>query len=504
MADPERIRASSVSKSFHAFCFDGQLWASLDATGFYQEIPASSLAKLIANTGPFLKHLNLRGCVQLEHYRRTEVIAKSCKHLVSTTLEGCRNFERSSLHNLLRGNEHLVHLNLAGLLTLSNSTCPIIAQSCPNLEVLNVSWCRKLEASCLKEIVDSCTKLRDLRAGEIRGFDCIRMAQSIFRANTLERLVLSGCLDLNDTCLSIMMHGMNPEIDILTGLPVAPPRKLRHLDLSRCVRLTDSGVKHLGYVTPNLQGLQLSRCGMLTNAALKPIFATTPELTHLELDEVEDLTDELFSEHLANAPCAGRLEHLSLSYCDNLGDAGLLPVLKRCVRLKSVYLDNTRISDALLAEAAAMAQRRSARSPSADFRARETLHLAVFDCPNVTWAGILEVLSRNAEIQHVDGHADQATYPTEVVSLKCFYGYQMMVNAHQRRVLRGDLLAARKLERKWIDHMRAEEEARAGGGIPRRRRRRGRDAQQLQVVEEGGNIVIASQRARPLTSCCVM
>ncbi|KAL7923863.1 RNI-like protein [Trichoderma austrokoningii] len=499
----ELVRLSRVSKSFYGFCFDGQLWTSIDASEFYQDIPAASLARIIAAAGPFIKDLNLRGCVQVEHYKRTEIIVKSCKNLMNATLEGCRNFQKNTLHNLLRSNEKLVNLNLTGLSAVTNTSCSIIAESCPQLESFNVSWCQKVDARGIKYIIDACTKLRDLRAGEVKGFDNVATAESIFQTNNLERLVLSGCSELNDEALKIMMHGVDPEIDILTGIPEVPPRRLRHLDLSRCIRLTSTGVKAIGHLVPELEGLQLSGCKSLTDAALEPILASTPRLTHIELEDLEEITNTLLSEHLAKAPCISILEHLALSYCENVGDLGMLPVMQKCVRLKSAELDNTRISDLVLAEAASMVVKRSKPSYVASTRPKVTLRLAVYDCQNVTWTGIREVLFRNAHIRHLMEQPMELTYPTESIALKCFYGFQMTVDEHQKRVLRGDLVSAGRLERKWADYMQANEEAGAGGAGYRRRRRRARHAQALHADEEDGGVV-SRRRARTLGSCSVM
>ncbi|KAG5922790.1 hypothetical protein E4U42_005268 [Claviceps africana] len=499
----ELVRASRVSKSFYKFCFDGQLWTSLDASEFYKEIPAESLARIIVSAGPFIRNLNLRGCVQVEHYKRTEVIVKACRNLMNATLEGCRNFQKSTLHTLLRTNEKLVHLNLAGLSAVSNTSCKIVAESCPRLETLNVSWCNKVEARGIKAVIDACPRLRDLRAGEVRGFDDMSTAESIFTTNNLERLVLCGCAELTDDALQVMMQGTDPEFDILTGRPSVAPRKLRHLDLSRCVRLSSSGVRAVGYAVPQLEGLQLSGCKSLTDAAVEPILASTPRLTHLELEDLGQLTNSLMSNHLARAPCAETLEHLSISYCEGIGDAGMLPVLQKCTKLKSIDMDNTRISDLSLAEASAMVMKRSRPSFRADEPPKITLQLVVYDCHLVTWTGIREVLFRNAQARPSVGQPGRVTYPTEMIGLKCFYGFQMTVDEHQKRVLRGDLLSAGRLERKWADHMQASEEAGMGGTGTRRRRRRAREAHALHMNEEDGGI-IGRRRARTMGACSVM
>jgi F-box and leucine-rich repeat protein 2/20 len=546
----ELVCISRTNKEFYKMCFDGQLWTCFDASDFYKEIPAESLAKIIIAAGPFVKDLNLRGCVQVEHYKRAEVVVKSCRNLINATLEGCRNFQRTTLHSLLKSNAKLTKLNLTGLTAVTNTTCKIISQSCPQLEMFNVSWCKHMDARGIKFVVDGCPMLKDLRAGEIKGFDSKDVAMSIFQTNKLERLILAGCADLTDQALQIMMHGTNPELDILTDRPIVPARKLRHLDLSRCARLTTPGVKALGYLLPELEGLQLTGCTALTDAALEPILASTPRLTHLDVEDLNELTNAILSEHLAKAPCAPNLEHLSISYCENLGDAGILPVIRRCIQLKTVDMDNTRISDSALTEAAAMVRNRSGRTTDRQSRPYVGLTMVVYDCQNVTWPGVREVLSRNAEIKlpgpqsfthaSVTSFSPPATpnslisatasrgnltpseelpdlgqvtsmtsvtptFPTEIIALKCFYGWQMTVDEHTKRVLKGDLAAASRLERKWADYMQATEEAGVSGSGHRRRRRRAREAQQVHAdEEEGGAAGILGRRRARTTGCSVM
>jgi F-box and leucine-rich repeat protein 2/20 len=508
----ELVRASIVSRLFYSICFDGQLWTSFDASEFYTAIPAESLAKIVEAAGPFVKDLNLRGCVQVEHYNRADVVVKSCKNLINATLEGCRNFQRATLHVLLTNNQRLAHLNLTDLAAVNNGSCKIVSKSCPQLESFNVSWCSHMDSRGLKLVIAGCPKLRDVRAGEVRGFSGLaglEVATALFKTNNLERLVLSGCSDITDTTLQTIMQGIDPEIDLLTNRPLVPPRKLRHLDLSRCTRLTDHGLESLTHNVPHLQGLQLSSCNLLTDFSLSAVVATTPHLTHLDLEEVSPLTNAFLSAHLAKSHCAPVLEHLSVSYCEQVGDAGLLPLIRAATSLHALEMDNTAISDLVLAEAVAMVRARSRLSPGDVFgspasRPQATLRLVVFDCVHVTWTGVREILSRNAEMlgPPLGGHA------REVVALKCYYGWQMTVDEHLKRVLRGEWAAAGRLERKWAEHMVANEEMGAGGAVAgaRRRRRRARAAAMLHADEEEGGVGMAGigRRRRARSNGCVV
>jgi F-box/leucine-rich repeat protein 2/20 len=178
-------------------------------------------------------------------------------------------------------------------------------------------------------------------------------------------------------------------------------------------------------------------------------------------------------------------------------------------------MDNTRVSDLTLMEASFRIRRRG----YSDELPKVGLRLMIFDCANVTWAGVREVLSSNAYIPRASrkpvstvvtvtqtsdaGSSPETstfvtpasspspspapTYANEVIQLKCFYGWQMTVDEHTKRVLRGDLAAASRLDRKWAEYMVATEEAGATGAGARRRRRRAREAERLYNEDEDEN-----------------
>lgn len=516
----EIVRCAIVSKDWHRMCFDGQLWCILNTAGFYQDIPGDALVNIVTAAGPFVRDLNLRGCVQLREPWQMKQLSDACINLENFSLEGCR-IDRTSIHSFIKSNNRLVHINLSGLAGASDSCMKAISLHCPKLEYLNVSWCHNVSTKGLKKVVEACLELKDLRAGETRGWEDLDFAHTLFRTNHLERLMLMNCDTLTDDSLAVLIEGQNSEVDLITGRPVVPPRKLKHLDLTRCRRITDQGVRTLVNNIPDIEGLQLSKCHGIVDATLTDLLPTTPLLTHLDLEELEDLTNHCL-QALANAPCAKRLSHLSVSYCENMGDTGMMTVLKTCTNLRSLEMDNTRVGDLVLAEAAAMVRQRTARTTRRGkpddggkpmWKPAIGLRLVAYDCQNVTWAGVREILSRNAEISITTHHTTlpplekpessdenlnarspspsprihivrSTTFPTEIIQLKCFYTYQPTVEEHTKRVCRGDFLAARRLEKKWAEFMLAQEEANTAGNGSRRRRRRAREAQMMHADEE--------------------
>ncbi|KAH1491091.1 hypothetical protein LV164_003971 [Aspergillus fumigatus] len=532
----EIVRCSAVSRAWHKMCFDGQLWTCVDAADYYREIPSDSLVKLMTSGGPFVRDLNLRGCIQLREKWATEGerITDLCRNIVNFSLEGCR-IDKTSIHCFLLRNPRLQYINVSGLSTVTNSAMKIIAQKCPHLEILNISWCTGVNTTGLRKVIQACPRLKDLRASEISGFHDEEFTLELFRRNTLERLIISRT-DLTDDSLKVLMHGIDPEIDVLTDRPIVPPRRLKHLDVHQCPELTDVGVKSLAHNVPELEGLQLSQCPQLSDDSVIDVIRTTPLLTHLELEDLEQLTNNTLVE-LAKCPCAERLEHLNISYCESIGDVGMLQVMKSCPNIRFVEMDNTRISDLTLMEASFRVRKRgySENLPKVGLR------LVVFDCANVTWAGVKEVLSSNAYIPRSRKPSSAVTavtreleednspttammstssitppppppvFPNEIIQLKCFYGWQMTVDEHNKRVLRGDLAAASRLDRKWADYMMATEEAGAGGAGARRRRRRAREAERLYNADDdedaygiGGISALGGRRRRAQSGGCTV
>lgn len=509
----EIIRASSVSRIFYEMAFDGQLWTSLDCQSYYQQITKDALITIILRAGSFIKNLNLRGCVQLQNQwlsLGTRMHGQECRNLESFNIEGCK-IEGPSIRFFLLRNPKLVHINMPGMPNVNKSSLKIIANNCPLLEFLNVDWCSGIVAKDLQRVVQSCPRLSDLRASEVRGFDDTGLMLDLFRTNNLERLILQNCESLTDEALTTLTCGVKPEIDPLTELPIVPPRKLRHLDITRCTALTDKGVRSMAYNVPVLEGLRICQNPALTDDALSDLLVSTPCITHLEVEELDQLSNGLLLK-FAKSGSAANLEHFSISYCESLGDAGMLPLLKAARGIKSLCLDNTRVSDLVLMEAADMVRKRGSNEDSTK-PPKRGLTLVCFDCQMVTWAGIREILNKNAAVwtmrntstaeagsrsttKPAEADASQRSaatesptllYPSEIITLKCFYGYQPTVTEHTKRVLRANWNAALRLELKWAQWQIANEEVTAAGvaGIGgRRRRRRARQARQELLDDE--------------------
>ncbi|KAK5072194.1 hypothetical protein LTR64_004027 [Lithohypha guttulata] len=524
----EIVRLSAVSRSWQEMCFDGQLWTVLDCQTYYQKITSEALMKIMLRAGAFVKNLNLRGCVQLRDQwlsLGTRMTNQECRNLETFSIEGCK-IERSSIHFFLLRNPKLLHLNMPSMQQVSNATLKIIAAHCRNIEYLNINWCTNCDNRGLLKVVQSCPNLTDLRVSEVRGLDDTELALEMFRRNNLERLIMAGCDSLTDEVLEIMVQGVDPQVDVLTDRVTVPPRRWRHLDVSECRQLTDRGVRALAHNVPFLEGLKLCKVSSLTDDALLDVMSSVNRLTHLELEELEHLTNEVLI-RLAKSPAAKTLEHLSISYCDQMGDVGVLPILKSCPELKSLCLDNTRISDLALMEASEQVRKRG-NLLKRGARPKKGLELIAFDCANVTWAGVREIMQGNCRVLQgrkksvvreslmthlppTDSETESITnaasasasqeikrvieiqtllFPAQIIHLKAFHIWQATFDAHYQRCMTARWVAASRLENKWAEWMVATEEVGniSHGWGARRRRRRQREAEN-RVREDTAGLV---------------
>lgn len=523
LSPKEIVRCSRVSKTWNCMCFDGKLWSIIESSTFYRDIPPEAFLKLALSAGPFLRELKLRGCIQFEESWATngELISNMCRNLTTFSINQC-NIDRQSVQYFLSRNQKLAHVSLPALMDITNSTMELLAQSCPRLETLDLSWCRNINGKGLRHVVAACPRLKELDVTEVKRLSDRSLMLELFKSNSLETLIMSRS-SLTDAALKILCHGENPEIDVLTNIPIVPHRKLKHLNITHCRNITDEGLRKLAHCTPDLESLRVSHSDHVTDESLIEIVQTTPKLSYLELEEVTQLTNRALI-GLSKAPCATVLEHLNLSSCENIGDPGVVPLLQVASRLKGLSLDSTCITDLSMAELCANAHRAGFGTgpPSPG------LWVEVFDCSGITWVGIREVLSTNTFTPWKYKSPPKSTrpgpmgegpdlvstsdslplsleypsqpqnpqlsialkpqlYPREIIQLRCNCQWQNTVNEHTRRVLRGDFIAARRWERRWADFMMANEENQPRGFMSltaSRRRRRLRELMRLYDEEE--------------------
>jgi len=536
------IRCSRVSRGWHQLCYDGQLWSILDTAGFSKGVPAEAVMTIMTKAGPFMRDLNLRG-VKMRDCWNIRGLPEACENLKRLSLGGYK-VHRTAIRSFLNAKNRLVHIDFSGLAAATNRAMEMIAVHCHELQRLDISRCSNINTCGLQKVIAACPDLRDIRADKVSGWGNIEFMQQLFLGNNLERLILKSCDTLTDESLAVLIEGNESEVNSSTGTPIVPPRKLKHLDLSRCRGISGRGVRALVNNIPKIECLRLSDCHGISDDTLTQLVQTTPVLAHLDLEKLDALTNAVLHS-LANSPCAKRLRHVNISDCESMGDSGILTLLGACRGLRSLEMDNTHITDLSLVAAVDLVRQRTSHTIHTDripLRPAIGLFLKFYDCSHVTWGGICEILSHNAraittikvpQLPRVERYfrgssglvTDLSSYPTTsnkspsfrstdpsarnacqcacpahtIAISMSFYTSQQVVEEHTERVLRSDLLAAQLLERRWAEFEIAQEELDAGGGRGRLQRRRAWEAQMNLTHEMGLSIGASTKLWRKLT-----
>ena len=496
-------------------CTDGALLSTIDARTFYRNITSPVLLSLLMSAGPFLRHLNLRGCAQLRSGDLSR-LATRATNLISLSLEGCPIKDGSSLSSLLSRNPDLKNLDVSGLEGMTDEVALDVAENCPDLEVLDLGWCSRLTGVGLLDIVSFCPRIRRLRLCEntiFKGPQNRDIMLALRDLENLQDLVLNGCRHITDEMLRFYLRGITSEPEAeLRPLPI------RYLSLSRIPNLTDATLRDLAGVAPHLERLELAGSTngtAFTNAGFAALFPHIPNVTHLDLEDNHIITDTTLHA-LAHSPAAKSLIHLQLSYCLEITDSGLVKILQRCTHLRNLEVDNTQAGDGMLMEAPRLVARRVSAQDSSATHRPVGLRIAAYDCGSITWVGISEVLAQNLTLARVYNASrrdsvsslferDQHSLSSPIIQLKCTFEWQKLVDAHTRRCLRGEYAAAEQIGPGFSRWMMEETEESVWGGHARRRRRRA-----LGIVDPGDDAFIMGVGRRRLrafsapSNCLVM
>lgn len=375
--------------------------------------------------------------------------------LMRASFEGCRFFTSSSLSALLSRNHRLQSIDLSGLHATTDNVLDSIATHCKIVSI-NLNYCRNISTAGLHAFLLASVKLKDLRLSECVLNQDIMLA--IHSLKDLDRLSLAGCNSLQDIFVKYMIYGQSQYGVIFPETRVKS--NIRHLDVSRCAQLTSNCLRYMQGTLPCLQKLELAGLVSITDETLSQTFPTLPNLTHIDLEDCA-VTDHTLQ---ALAICPS-VRHIQLSHCDGITDTGVLALVEN-LALNHLDLDNTNVTNVVMGAIAARNQ---------------PIRVSIYDCPYITWTGVLSILTANS------------AHPVGAKRLKTFYGWQRPVDGHTKRVLKGDLIGAREIERDWALYMMQSQEAvmRTGAGRSRF----------LDFDEEGVRII---GRERRRARCLIM
>ena len=291
---------------------------------------------------------------------------------------------RKSLREIVTSISNLEVLNLSGCYNLTDSALEFaFNREVPSIKELNLSLCKDVSDNSLGKIATNCKNLCSLDLGGCAKVTNTGLLLISWGLKKLAYLNLRSCRQISD-------HG----IGHLSGLDAdgkytSAPSALGFLGLQDCQKLTDESLKHISVGMPQLRHINLSFCVSVTDTGLKSL-AKLPLLQSLNLrscDNVSDIGVGFLSE---DSPAATTIQFLDVSFCSNVSDAGLGHIASGLPSLRSLLLTTCTVTDQGLER---LASGKSAASI-------QTLNLG--QCVNLTDTGVNAVADKMRALTTLD------------------------------------------------------------------------------------------------------
>lgn len=288
---------------------------TIEMSDLYQVTSFGIEAGLCANASMPLTHVNL-----------------SCCSLITDGL----------LEKLCSIHPYIVHLDLGSCTSLTNQSIFEITKNLKNIQFLRLAWCKKITDLGVLGFELNIDEQKPLEEGCNKNYE----STTIFRKPTLKeekmkvqkmkeeiiekellRYKLCNLSKLRDLDLSVCL-GLT-DIGLVQVLKF---QELRYLNLDM-IPITDTTVLALSAANPSLEHLVLSKCASITDDAVEAIARRLPRLNNLNLSSCDNLTDksirflQMYSK---------RLRTLDVSFCRNISPEAIDDLERSCKSIQSV------------------------------------------------------------------------------------------------------------------------------------------------------------------------
>ncbi|XP_011135952.3 F-box/LRR-repeat protein 14 [Harpegnathos saltator] len=240
---------------------------------------------------------------------------------------------RHGLSAVLRGVPNLEALNLSGCYNITDTGIMSgFCQELPTLTVLNLSLCKQVTDTSLGRIAQYLKNLEHLELGGCCNITNTGLMVIAWGLKKLKRLDLRSCWHVSDQGIAYLA-GLNREADGNLAL--------EHLSLQDCQRLSDEALRNVSLGLTTLKSINLSFCVCITDSGVKHL-ARMSSLRELNLRSCDNISD-IGMAYLAEG--GSRITSLDVSFCDKIGDQALVHISQGLFNLKSLSLSACQISD---------------------------------------------------------------------------------------------------------------------------------------------------------------
>ena len=241
---------------------------------------------------------------------------------------------RRGLGEVMKGMPSLESLNLSGCYNVTDTglTNALCQDFLPLLE-LNLSLCKQVTDASLSRITQYLKNLESLELGGCSNITNTGLLLIAWGLRRLKRLDLRSCWHVSDQGIC-HIAGLNPET-------AQGNLALEYLSLQDCQRLSDEALRHVSVGLTKLKSINLSFCVAITDSGLKHL-AKMPSLKELNLRSCDNISDVGMA-YLAEG--GSRISSLDVSFCEKIGDQALVHISQGLFNIKSLSLSACQVSD---------------------------------------------------------------------------------------------------------------------------------------------------------------
>ncbi|KAK3427776.1 hypothetical protein EUGRSUZ_F03944 [Eucalyptus grandis] len=250
--------------------------------------------------------------------------------LKSLVLSHASGFTFDGISEIVQKHGGIEVLDFEAVTFLTDHYMAAIGELLPGLTSVNVSFCSKLTTATLYSLARRCPLLKEIK-----------------------------------------MEKTNLKKDNANESDIAANYRVRSLNISRNVNLTDECLKKIACVCPGLQYLNVGYCAEITGDGITGVLKSCPEIKHLEINHcrnTENLRVDFELPRLEVLRAEGsalndqqlgaigksscHLKRLDLSNCLNLSTVGVKEVVSHCKTLREINLKryNLNVDIVVLAE----------------------------------------------------------------------------------------------------------------------------------------------------------
>lgn len=355
--------------------------------------------QLTLDYGAMVRRLNFTNVAQLLTDRML-LCALGCRQLERLTLTGCSQLSDRSVVPMISQNCGLQSVDITNIEMLTNAVIETIASNCHQIQGLYVANCSKVTDGSLSRLAHSCPLLKRVKLNGCFEVTDTAVADLIRNCRMLVELDLAGCPNTTNTVARLAMLQLphlrefrlsgssNLSDEAFLGLANAGTLdKLRIIDLTSCVLITDSTVGNIVRAAPRLRNVVLAKCANITDRGLQYLTLLGRSLHYLHLGHCSNITDHGINQLVKY--CV-RLQYIDMACCTQLTDAAVhdlatLPRLRRIGLVKCLNITDSAIYSLI--------------EHAGPDSALERVHLSY--CGNITLTAILHLVNACDKLTHL-------------------------------------------------------------------------------------------------------